>query len=160
MAGTPGACSQVFCHPISGALRRLAGQTPLWLNDSYHTHHTGASLVQGDLVSNVCRQVCLALAGAMECHGERGSGAALRRRERRPRAWQPTTAPTRWRWTTPYRDRARELAGRRWSTRSTPAYGHRRPHLQGSGQASLRSLGRRGATAPCGAPQGKLLSSW
>ena len=35
-----------------------------------------------------------------------------------------------------------------------------RLHLQGSGQASLRSLGRRGATAPCGAPQGKLLSSW
>ena len=39
-------------------------------------------------MSDVCRQVCLALAGATECHGERGSGQALRRKARRLRAVQ------------------------------------------------------------------------
>ena len=36
----------------------------------------------------------------------------------------------------------------------TPAYGHRRLLHQGSGQASSRSLGRRGVTAAGGTPQG------
>ena len=39
--------------------------------------------------------------------------------------------------------------------RRTPAHGHRRLHLQGSGRASSRSRGRRGVTAARGTPQGK-----
>ena len=44
--------------------------------------------------------------------------------------------------------------GRRRSTRCTTAHGHRSDLLRGRGQASSRSLGRSGATAPCGAPRG------
>ena len=40
------------------------------------------------------------------------------------------------------------------------AYGHRRLLHRGRGQASLRSLGRRGVTAACGTPRVSDLSSW
>ena len=36
-----------------GALRRLAGQTPLWLNDSYHHHHHQAQWAVSSL--RVCK---------------------------------------------------------------------------------------------------------
>ena len=42
-------------------------------------------------------------------------------------------------------------------TRTTP-FGDRRHHLPGCGRAVSLSPGRRGATAACGAPQGKLFS--
>ena len=44
------------------------------------------------------------------------------------------------------------------STRTTP-YGDRRHHLRGCGPAVSVARGRRGATAPCGAPQGDFLFS-
>ena len=49
--------------------------------------------------------------------------------------------------------RGQKIAARAGEVR-TPAYGHRRLLHRGSGQASRWSPGRRGATAPCGAPQG------
>ena len=66
---------------------------------------------------------------------------------------------SRWLWqrrrTTLHEDRSlSQSSGRRRSTRRTTAHGHRSDLLRGSGQASSRSLGRSGATAPCGALRG------
>ena len=66
---------------------------------------------------------------------------------------------SRWLWqrrrTTLHEDRSLpQSSGRRRSTRCTSAHGHRCDLLRGSGQASSRSLGRSGATAPCGALRG------
>ena len=86
----------------------------------------------------------------------------------RPSAWpwqllSTTVLVRRKRWrcsrTAPHGDRRPPPGpGRRWSTRRTTAHGHRRLHLRGCGRAVSLSPGRRGATAACGAPQGKLLS--
>ena len=68
---------------------------------------------------------------------------------------------SRWPWpssrTTPHEDRGRPGRGRRWRTRRTTAYGHRRLHLRGSGPVVSLTRGRSGVTAPCGTPRGKLL---
>ena len=49
----------------------------------------------------------------------------------------------------------------RWrSARRTTRHGDRRLLHQGRGQASSRSLGRRGVTAACGTPRRTHLSSW
>ena len=68
---------------------------------------------------------------------------------------------SRWPWpssrTTPHEDRGRPGRGRRWRTRRTMAYGHRRLHLRGSGPVVSLTRGRSGVTAPCGTPRGKLL---
>ena len=86
----------------------------------------------------------------------------------RPSAWpwqllSTTVLVRRKRWrcsrTAPHGDRRPPPGpGRRWSTRRTTAHGHRRLHLRGCGRAVSLSPGRRGVTAACGAPQGKLLS--
>ena len=60
--------------------------------------------------------------------------------------------------TPPYGDRrpAPERGRVRWSARRTTCRGTRSLHLPGRGQSSSPSLrGRRGVTAPCGAPQEK-----
>ena len=59
--------------------------------------------------------------------------------------------------TAPHEDRGRPGRGRRWRTRRTTAYGHRRLHLRGSGPVVSLTRGRSGVTAPCGTPRGKLL---
>ena len=97
-----------------------------------------------------------------------GSGAAKRRRDRRLRAWhrhvkmtvamELATASN-----TVHSPRGLWWEGRetRQGTRRTTAYGHRRPCLRGRGRhLCLRLPGRSGVTAPCGPPQGTLLSSW
>ena len=48
-----------------------------------------------------------------------------------------------------------QTTGRVRCTRRTTLHGDRTHLTRGSGQTSSRSLGRRGATAACGAPQGK-----
>ena len=40
VAGTPGACSQVFCHPISCTSARAWTDTPCCESSEPHTHHT------------------------------------------------------------------------------------------------------------------------
>ena len=87
----------------------------------------------------------------------------------RPSAWpwqllSTTVLVRRRRWrcsrTAPHGDRRPPPGpGRRWCTTRTTPYGDRRHHLRGCGPAVSLTRGRRGATAPCGAPQGKLLSS-
>ena len=87
----------------------------------------------------------------------------------RPSAWpwqllSTTVLVRRRRWrcsrTAPHGDRRPPPGpGRRWCTTRTTPYGDRRHHLRGCGPAVSLTRGRRGATAPCGAPRGKLLSS-
>ena len=59
----------------------------------------------------------------------------------------------RWSRTKPYGDRRRPVRGRVRCTRRTSLHGARAHLTRGSGPVSRRSPGRRGATAPCGAPQ-------
>ena len=75
-------------------------------------------------------------------------------------------SPSRWLWqkrltTQLHGDRRLPQPSGRWRSKlRTTAYGHRRLFHRGCGQASSRSLGRSGVTAPCGTPPGKLLSWW
>ena len=88
----------------------------------------------------------------------------MRRRQRRLRSWlrheRMTVAMTLAEMThhTAQGDRSWPGSGRRWCTTRTTHHGDRRHHLRGCGRAVSLSPGRRGATAACGAPQGKLLS--
>ena len=67
-----------------------------------------------------------------------------------PRSWPTVTT------TQPQGDRRWRGPGRRWSPSSTKRHGDRSLDLQGCGWAVSLSPGRRGVTAVCGTPQGKL----
>ena len=87
----------------------------------------------------------------------------------RPSAWpwqllSTTVLVRRKRWrcsrTAPHDDRRPAPEPGRWRSKlRTTANGHRRLLYRERGQASSRSLGRRGVTAACGTPQGELLHS-
>ena len=99
---------------------------------------------------------------AVAIDGDRGSGAALRRRERRSRAWQrhvrtavqlalaekfPPQHEQGGAAQRPHGDRRRELAARCQGSRRTLTSGPRHPCLRGCGQhLCLRRRGHRGAT--------------
>ena len=89
MAGTPGACSQVFCHPISCTWERAWTDTPFPESSEphthHHTHHKGS-----DRLRCFCVASLFVLAVDMmnvERDGDGGTGCARRRRERRLRSF-------------------------------------------------------------------------
>ena len=92
VAGTPGACSQVFCHPISCTSARAWPDTPCPESSvphhTTHTHHTPHKVFQVQALTFVCQPFCetLAVDIAMS-HVERAHGAAQRRRARMVRSW-------------------------------------------------------------------------
>ena len=88
MAGTPGACSQVFCHPIRCMLMR-----------SYRQRHDRYTIVRTTTTTTTTttrlRQVCEHVVVRCDLMAESscrprmvdGDGAAKRRRQRRLRSW-------------------------------------------------------------------------
>ena len=117
-----------------------------------HKAQTGCSVCVGDFC-------CAFKLSTMDGVGNT-TGAAMRRRQRRLRSWlrheRMTVAMILQKsCTTPQEVRRLPGSGRRWCTTRTTPCGDRRHHLWGCGRAVSLSPGRRGATAACGAPQGK-----
>ena len=97
VAGTPGACSQVFCHQLA-ARRNEPGQTRRFLNHLNHHHHFRSHF--GSRPNQVCdRAVFLFPTCSCEKMAETSvrpsaGGVARRRRERRLRSWWRHEQPT------------------------------------------------------------------
>ena len=93
VAGTPGACSQVFCHPIRcivmvhrqrfSIYTRSAPPPPPPPTTSHHHHHDCPRVANISVVTQFLSSPTV----VVECHGERVSGAAKRCRKRRLRQW-------------------------------------------------------------------------
>ena len=85
VAGTPGACSQVFCHPIRCMRCAFLSTETCSLHEARTTPTTQSTQVKGNHNNSVWALISFVSSGrAMECERV---GAAKRRRERRLRSW-------------------------------------------------------------------------
>ena len=94
VAGTPGACSQVFCHPIRcislAYMDRHIRQTHRQNHHHHHFHHHTLPTHHHHQTSTLKRALffCGVLCAGSGCWPMAGgAGAAKRRRERRLRSW-------------------------------------------------------------------------
>ena len=90
MAGTPGACSQVFCHPIRCMLMRSYRQRHVRCNHRpYHNHHNHHTSRFPQVFPTALCVTCKKISSVVDMPDvdHAGTGAARRRRERRHRAY-------------------------------------------------------------------------